>query len=276
MSVPWWTEFSWLTVEVRAFYWFAVVGTETPFGPVQCLTATCCYQTNACAAWYSHSKKDEPEDKLHQLIFLQGKGTSARACRITSHFAASLVFISNLLNCGKRGQKVIPWLDLWLWQVLPSSVEPDHSGFAVCKQAGNTAVASRKCTLSLSSWRDWNSSAAPQNLACFLDPARHREESPWDIIPTTWPCVCVCEVTISCKRVHDVRVCASACRLQWLHAGCWKQTELGSAWCHGNLQRSSLSLVFSSTVGAYRSDIIGYTLYSDEPESTNFVRIMMK
>lgn len=49
--------------------------------------------------------------------------------------------------------------------------------------------------------------------------------------------------------------------LHWLHAGCWKQTDR-TAWCHGNLQRSSLSLVFSSTVGAYRSDITGYTLYS--------------
>lgn len=27
--------------------------------------------------------------------------------------------------------------------------------------------------------------------------------------------------------------------LEWLHAVCWMQ--LGRAWCHGNLQRSSLS-----------------------------------
>lgn len=51
------------------------------------------------------------------------------------------------------------------------------------------------------------------------------------------------------------------CVLHWLHAGCWKQTD-SAAQCHGNLQRSSLSLVFSSTAGVYHSDIIGYTLYS--------------
>ena len=132
-----------------------------------------------------------------------------------------------------------------------------------------TAVVSRKCT----PWRERNTSTAPQNLAGFLEPARHGGESPWDIIPTALPvslcvcvCVCVCKGgTQSCKRARDVRVCASVYVLQWLHAGCWKQPELVSAWCHGNFQRSSLSLVFSSTVGAYRSDIIGYTLYSVEP-----------
>lgn len=74
-----------------------------------------------------------------------------------------------------------------------------------------TAVVSRKCTPR----RERNTSTAPQNLAGFLEPARHGGESPWDIIPTALPgslCVCVCGVCLCvCMCVRGVHNLASEC-----------------------------------------------------------------
>lgn len=69
--------------------------------------------------------------------------------------------------------------------------------------------------------------------------------------------LCVC-VRWGEEGVEDLTMQAEALRmclcegvLKWLHAGCWKQAEHGRAWCYGNLQRSSLSLVICCTVEAF-------------------------
>ncbi|CAB1427575.1 unnamed protein product [Pleuronectes platessa] len=120
-----------------------------------------------------------------------GERGNDQACRVTSHFAASLTFISNLSDRGKGRDRVVLCLEL-----LPRAGVAPLSGVRPprgCAGDQEKAARSRKCALPLT------------------------------------PC----------------EVCAP----RRLHAGCWKQTESGSARCHGNLQRSSLSLGFSSTVG---------------------------
>lgn len=179
MRVPWWTEFSWLTIEVRAFIDLLWLGQKHHLA--------LCNASQPPAA--PINSRLLGEDKVHHLF-------------------TSLVFVLNLLEHDKRGPKLILCLDLLLWQVLPQlSGARFHS---VCAGEQETQ---QRCHGSEERGR----STAPQNLAGFLEPARGGGESPWDIILTispsvcVWMCVCASEgATRSCKcttRVFYARVC---------------------------------------------------------------------
>lgn len=177
MSVPWRTEFSWLTVEVRAFIDLLCLGQTHHLGPCNASQPPAALKLPSAPRGISHFEKDKPEDKRHYLfVFFPGYGTSKRARSVTLHFA--LVLISNRLNCDKNNTKGIPVL---VWQVLPISRDPGHIRVLF---AGEKESSPHSCglpevhNLSVQVMRVKKFSWTPKNLAGFLEPAGHGEESP--------------------------------------------------------------------------------------------------
>ena len=148
-------EFHRLTVEVRAF-----------FPPLICRgwdRNTICAKPHSflLRRVASHSLRSTSQKMkcsiCFLLVFAGGRGND-QACRATSHFAASLTFISNLSDRGKPREMVILCLELLPRQVLPCSLESDLHGIAGDQE---TAAGSRKCPLPLtpvSQFRTWPAS----------------------------------------------------------------------------------------------------------------------
>lgn len=74
MSVPWRTEFSCLTVEVRAFIDLLWLGQKHHLAQRNASQPPAAPKLPPAPRGISHSEKDKPEDKLHHLFFffLQG------------------------------------------------------------------------------------------------------------------------------------------------------------------------------------------------------------
>ena len=193
-------EFYRLTVEVRAFFspidllW---LGQKHHLCKASQPHSFLPLQTTACAAWQLALWEARRWNAASVFCFsLQGK--EATTCRVTSHFAASLTFISNLSDRGTSRDRVILCLELLPRQVWGCSPESDLHR----KQLHAPGSARSR-------WPQWVGS----------------EPGPRPGPSTAW--------RGESLRYHSQRIIS----------------VLGSSRCHGNFQRSSLSLVFSSTVG---------------------------
>lgn len=69
MSVPWRTEFSWLTVEVRAFIDLQWLGQKHHLALCNASQQPAAPKLLPAPRGISHSEKDKPEDKLHHPFF---------------------------------------------------------------------------------------------------------------------------------------------------------------------------------------------------------------
>lgn len=97
MSVPWRTDLSWLTVEVRAFIDLLWLGQKHHLAMCNASQPPAASKLLPARHGISHREKDKPEDKLHHLFFFSFAGL-----RQGLHFAASLLFILDVSEHDKR------------------------------------------------------------------------------------------------------------------------------------------------------------------------------
>lgn len=110
MSVPWRTDLSWLTVEVRAFIDLLWLGQKHHLAMCNASQPPAASKLPPARRGISHCEKDKPEDKLHHLFFFLFYRASTRAslrCISPVHFRR----LRTWQKCSDR----------LLWQVLPCS-----------------------------------------------------------------------------------------------------------------------------------------------------------
>lgn len=203
MRVPWWTEFSWLTIEVRAFIDLLWLGQK--------------HHLALCNA------SQPPAAPINYRLL----GVVSRRRWTASSVFFSCICFKSFRTWQKRAKANPVFRPLAMAGITPALWSQVSQCVCVCAGEQETQ---QRCHGS----EERSRSTAPQNLAGFLEPARGGGESPWDIILTisptvcVWMCVCASEgAARSCRSATHVvffaRVCM--CRIgSMLDAG----TELPS------------------------------------------------